>query len=478
MEIEQDGLWIYKKTACIPEQYFLAVEYPTIRYNQPERLLPVLLREQDGEKELWYDITHGRTLKERASGTNLSREDCRVFLEDFCQLLEEIDALMLDTGQILFSPEEIYQMEDGHYRWVYMPKKQERITESIQDFFVWMLSEIDYGDSATVRFVYHVYWAVRNKNISKNLIKACLQYEEQKNPEYEKQAEGISAFLSEQKEEEILPEQDGYPDEGRAMRENLFFAEEAPIWTEEVLPEKKRAGKQMAMMGGLLLVILAVVITVWRRNWWWTMDALGEEIPVIILGLAGGVLFVLLLVSFAHPSGGGRRRHFPVRGSKAGEKSQADEPDKKKNRKNYLSQEAGGDAFYKKRCAKEEKTEILGGERFRMEQLRDWRQTGEILLKKTDTGELVPVRAFPFYIGHSSGLNHLMLEDRTVSRRHAVIERGREAGSYVLTDCASTNGTWVNDTPVGRLPIELKQGDLVRFAESSYEVILRRPFPE
>lgn len=90
----------------------------------------------------------------------------------------------------------------------------------------------------------------------------------------------------------------------------------------------------------------------------------------------------------------------------------------------------------------------------------------------------MPVRAFPFYIGHSSGLNHLMLEDRTVSRRHAVIERGREAGSYVLTDCASTNGTWVNDTPVGRLPIELKQGDLVRFAESSYEVILRRPFPE
>ena len=26
MEIEQDGLWTYKKTACIPEQYFLAVK--------------------------------------------------------------------------------------------------------------------------------------------------------------------------------------------------------------------------------------------------------------------------------------------------------------------------------------------------------------------------------------------------------------------------------------------------------------------
>ncbi len=465
MEIERDGLYTYKKTVCIPEQYFLSVEYPMIRYNQPERLLPVLLREQDGEKELWYDITHGKTLKEQVAGKNLAREDCKIFLEDFCQLLEEIDALMLDIGQLLFSPEEIYRMEDGRHRWVYVPQKQERITEIIQNFFVWMLSEINYGDSATVRFVYHAYWAVRNKNISKELIRECLNYEERKNTADKEQTEEDNPFLLEQNEKKSRPEQDEFTCVGGKEDKELFLAEENLTRSEGSFSEMESGKKQRIFAGVFLLLVLAAVVFVWKMgvfsdiNIWW------ENWSYIVPYFAGVLLFGMTVLLFLY------RVLIKARVGKIqdGEKEKTGV-----HKERLLNRSSGGDAFDKADYGKEERIEELRQESFRTEVLNVGQRIEGIVLKKTDTGEEIRVCSFPFYIGHSSGLNHLMLDDKTVSRRHAVIERGEEPGSYVLMDCESTNGTWINDKPAGNFPVELKQGDMVSFAENRYQVIFGR----
>lgn len=52
-----------------------------------------------------------------------------------------------------------------------------------------------------------------------------------------------------------------------------------------------------------------------------------------------------------------------------------------------------------------------------------------------------------FYIGSAEGVNHLHIQDKTVSREHAVILEDIYEGDgqgYILRDMGSTNGTWLN----------------------------------
>lgn len=60
----------------------------------------------------------------------------------------------------------------------------------------------------------------------------------------------------------------------------------------------------------------------------------------------------------------------------------------------------------------------------------------------------------------------MAIDDITVSRRHARLERG-EAGGWLLADLGSRNGTRVNGWRV-RDPVEVRAGDLVRFGDAEY----------
>lgn len=73
-----------------------------------------------------------------------------------------------------------------------------------------------------------------------------------------------------------------------------------------------------------------------------------------------------------------------------------------------------------------------------------------------------------FTIGRDSECD-LTLEDPTVSRAHAILQRdsGHHEGGWVLTDQGSTNGTRVNGWRVrGTVPV--RAGDVVRFGEAEY----------
>ncbi len=63
--------------------------------------------------------------------------------------------------------------------------------------------------------------------------------------------------------------------------------------------------------------------------------------------------------------------------------------------------------------------------------------------------------------------SELMIEDVSVSRRHALIQR-QDDGSHVLTDLGSANGTTLNDEMIS-LPVVLRDGDRIGFA--GYEAV-------
>ena len=64
------------------------------------------------------------------------------------------------------------------------------------------------------------------------------------------------------------------------------------------------------------------------------------------------------------------------------------------------------------------------------------------------------------------------LEDREVSRKHAVILPTDDG--FLIEDAGSLNGTWVNGVAV-RSPTTLSHGDVIEIGQSKVEVVMERP---
>ena len=96
-------------------------------------------------------------------------------------------------------------------------------------------------------------------------------------------------------------------------------------------------------------------------------------------------------------------------------------------------------------------------------------RNGIYCLKPEDTNEdNILLTEFPFFIGKSGDKTHHTIEDSTVSRFHARIDREEE--ELWLTDLNSTNGTFLNGIrlmPFGRMRVN--KGDSIVISRKRYE---------
>lgn len=552
MKIEKEGLHVYGVETSVSNEYFLAVEYPTIRHNQPETLLPVLLREQDGKSLLFYDLSDATSLttlseEGHASGGNFSRKDCQEFLTAVRRLLEELDELMLSPVHVPILPERIYRTGEDRYRFLYCPDEEHDMGAEMQQFFAWMLSEINYGDSMTVRYVYHVYWLIRNRSFSAKLIEECLDYREEEvpgitsyesffaeadggeNPGARQQMDALDARGSRQADapgaqgsrQADAPEaresrqadaldargsrQTNTPGARKDRRQaggsraakrradrSLISGEgtaSVPSGTElynagrrtdrDFARSDGRAGVRSRAASGVFRAVGMVLVIAAALTGVLTAAAgiyfLGRGmLPVYNRYWLGGVFLCILLGEMAWQLL--RRR----RGGSASD-SAADNPGPaaagEKMGNPSQKNEASGTFWDDRDCgaadfSRAEKQEaagaVLPGDGEETVRLDLGRRGKRPALVSEESGEIIPLLHFPFYIGNDLGLNQLMICDRTVSREHAVIERGGRPGSYFIRDMHSTNGTWVGSVRLEETAAELKEGDSLRFAEHRY----------
>src|ERR1035438_3945314 len=76
----------------------------------------------------------------------------------------------------------------------------------------------------------------------------------------------------------------------------------------------------------------------------------------------------------------------------------------------------------------------------------------------------VPIEPLPFHIGRQAE-SHLIIRDSRISRTHARILS--ENDEYVIEDCGSRHGTYVNGVRITRQ--QLRNSDKVEFgAQDSY----------
>lgn len=574
MKIEKEGLHVYGVETSVSNEYFLAVEYPTIRHNQPKPLLPVLLREQDGKSLLFYDLSDATSLttlseEGHASGGNFSRKDCQEFLTAVRRLLEELDELMLSPVHVPILPERIYRTGEDRYRFLYCPDEEHDMGAEMQQFFAWMLSEINYGDSMTVRYVYHVYWLIRNRSFSAKLIEECLDYREEEvpgitsyesffagadggeNPGARQQMDALDARGSRQtnapgnqgSRQMDAPEarknrrqaggsraakrradRSSIPGEGTASVPSGTELYNAGRRTDRDFTRsdgqagvRSRAASGVFRAVGMVLVIAAALTGVLTAAA--GIYFLGRGmLPVYNRYWLGGVFLCILLGETAWqllrrrrggrasdsaannpgPADAGEKMENPAQRSaasgtfwddrdcgaadfsraekqgtsgfsRAGKQGAVDFSQAgKQGTSGFFCTEGPGEFDFSCPGKQEAAGAVFPGDGEETVRLDLGRRGKRPALVSEESGEIVPLLHFPFYIGNDLGLNQLMICDRTVSREHAVIERGGRPGSYFIRDMHSTNGTWVGSVRLEETAAELKEGDSLRFAEHRY----------
>ena len=549
MEIEKEGLHTYGVAASVDNPYFLSVEYPVIRHNHPERLLPILLREQDGDTRLLYDLSDARSLaacsrEKHSQGNNFSREDCQCFLRNLQQLLRELDELMLSPTHISFSPDRIYRTGEAAFRWMYCPDEEYDMGAEVQQFFSWMLSEINYGDSEAVRYIYHVYWMIRNRTFSETLIQECLDYEEETAP-------NITSYESffaekEEKQKSPVPEEEKMWPQTEQSEETEKRGRQKTVWEGTEEGSRKKASWKETEKGSRQKALWKETEkrsrqkTAWRGTEQKEIGQGEKEQPgtgsshslffvlEVILGIATALTGVTVLASAAYSLWYGLlpiyNRYWIacvilcvllVEGMYQIHKKRkraAEEPDEKqsaverseRNRQSAVERSERNRQSAVERSERNRQSAVeqsegnrqAAGGKFLTQQSKGkdqdasadplWSaaspwdeeegtvrldmgvQRPQPVLKSEESGEVFLLQSFPFYIGNHKGLNQLTIYDNTVSREHAVIERGPEPETFFLRDLQSTNGTWVNQVRVESGAVMLKDGDSIRFASHTY----------
>jgi len=79
-------------------------------------------------------------------------------------------------------------------------------------------------------------------------------------------------------------------------------------------------------------------------------------------------------------------------------------------------------------------------------------------------------------VGRTSD-SEIMINDYTISKKHARIRHAMGRGGYLLEELGSTNGTWVNgERLVQGAPMRIQSSDTIRFGRHIFTFYLARDF--
>lgn len=124
-------------------------------------LLSCSLRYINGVGYLYYDISSKQNIRQRYSSKCISREWIKDFLWSLGQIRKELERFLLDTENILWFPEQIYQeIENNIFSFLYVPYYTGE--NGFKELIEYWIDRIDYEDETLVEFIYHIYEKYEN----------------------------------------------------------------------------------------------------------------------------------------------------------------------------------------------------------------------------------------------------------------------------------------------------------------------------
>ena len=515
--------------------YYLSVEYEILKRNELKTLVSAQLREKDEEKSLLFDITGKRPLKRQGKERAFSQKECEKILQNMSNMIQEVEDYMLDLNCIELRPEYIYEDSKGEIQWIYFPQtsleseiksnlqdreiqnKNEDLQKRMEALFAWMLPQIDYEDTDAVQFMYRFYNKVRKLGFSKELLETYIQTKIQK--EYY-DIEEVDKTSEKVRDSSKIKQDRKSNNEGISYEE--FFKEELELEKQKIESPNNRKEKTGDFRIGIKngkrnsrrevqknernrdeknknqsnrnqknkdlnnrnksqsnennyfilyngLKIISVICT---------FLAVILEGIFVFYGMRSGFtrqLFqysvggMLLIIVFAYGFIWSTQAVRKI-------KQMSDEfilEKELQNRPQMIKTEVDWETEGDWESGTEGTTILNYGN-------ESEKEDGKIchpMLRDMELGIIYVIKNCPFYIGSAEGVNHLHIQDKTVSREHAVILEDIYEGDgqgYILRDMGSTNGTWLNGKKIKRGNQEqLEDGAVIRFAKKEYEFLIQ-----
>ena len=383
---------------------------------------------------VYYDITGRRSLAASAEEEAFSYSFCQVIMRETLDMMNRLEDHLLDPNSICFTPEYVF-VEDNKLSWIYGHSPEESFQEKFEGLLSWILSKINYDDDNAVQFMYQIFWAVRKHGFSERLIEKIL----------------------EQNAEERKIQSESY--------EEFFGEEEAP-------PEQEEPARNW--LKGRNACFLMALVTVFVTGYFIVSGYLGgySLTDQKIIG-TGAVLALLFFTgTFICHRIDGREKRGQENGLRKETTRQEDDVLKELPSKQNSHSEAQP---VQPEREMQEVHPFPDGQDAGATVILSAGSRHMPILKSLETGEVTLVKECPFYIGSDPIINQMILIDKTISRQHAVILKGRKKDHYEIRDLGSTNGTWLKGIPVNTDHADsLEDGDVVGFAQKKYRFIVRK----
>lgn len=519
LERFQESIHCYYRIELRDCDYFENVEYRILCHNRWEVFLPVLLREKDGKKWALYRTDGRISLDERGRQSDLTLAVCRDLIKSVLRVMEICRDNMLELSHICFEPECIFLDMNKGWSWCYLPYPSDHGKTAFEELAAWLLSKVDYDDSESVKFVYHLHWCIRKEEVSETMLKNCLmscdsgmnadsrfngaQEGDNREPALAEIWESANAASAQERERYLQTEAGNTDREGNRREKSQEKRKTVPDWLPDdygqtrdkrdrrtdqtgtdsapgVESKRRKAGRIIAsVLCFLCLLGVGVLLYIGNSYRFTRMNARYMMGLLLAAAAFGTTSYLLSSHRDCRPDGGNSDEDLEERRGETAENQRKEEdeqekyfrmkeyPDEGESALNRVGQNYGMtsmELFYQGGDVPEEDgTVVLGIHKTdRLPALQD-----------INSGELRVIHDDPWYIGSDKGKCHLWIDTRTVSRRHAKIYRSREGNEILIMDLNSTNGTKVNGiTLLPEVARSLADGDMIDFAERQYRILI------
>lgn len=414
MEYKREGLNYY---IIIKQEVENQLELKMLSRNQPKALLPIEVRNQDGNTYFYYNITNEKNLKKIVEKTALSYQEIKILFQSIFETIEMTKEYFLEADSLLFQEEMIYKSD--HYRFIYLPGKKNNIINQMQDLVSYLMDKIDHKDQEAVVYIYGLYRIIREGNFDMEVLRN-FENEKETNP-YEK----IVEEHRQQKEEmqTILHQQE------REERERQDFIEKKKISQNK--SDSKRGNELfISILRWIPLSVLAPLLV--YEGYYIYGKAASIEIQVLCIFTFFGFLVYLISLFWWE-----KKRK-----------------EKKKTDKLFANLERQSDTIYSN------ETTVLEESCLR-------KNLAKLSPVSAKEGYPIFITKEKFIIGNMLGNADGKIDRKQISRKHALIEK--RGDKFFIKDLKSTNGIMVNGIFLREEEfVHIKDGDEIEFGDCAY----------
>lgn len=478
-------------------------QFKMLAFNKVEGLLNCFIRNVNGESYLYYDISSKVTLENLYQGKIMSYEQVKDFFYQMDRIYRNLGGFFIQEAGLLTQPDYIYyDFSSKKYFGLYYPARQEREENGYEQLMDFLISRVDTKNQQLTELVYQIYEMSEERYFSmadalalfedkEEIAEQTCRIHKESLPEMESAGEDV--IRQSPDSESAWDDVSGCDMEDERNRPSANTQTDLPAAGVEA--ERHKMSVFYSIFAVVSLCGLGVVC------WIYSQFQLTQREQMILL-CCGAVIALCLLFSVIQCILSGRRRgrtdkeeqllQWDIEDEFREERAMVLQGGMRQNERAAMQQRQGQISRW------DEETAVLqskGQIAWRDERAAMLYKSGNVAAAGNDfarqDGETVFVDVqkqnreyklyaldkknkkhieltkFPFTIGKMAGCVDCFLQDDSISRLHARIER--QDGKIFLTDMNSKNGTYKNGLRMNPSEtVEIEPGDEIRFGKLNY----------